>query len=148
MSKAHKRHIAKTITWRVIGTIDTIVLSWFITGDPITGVQIGMAEVVTKMVLYYLHERVWFNLEAGLTKTGNSRKRHIAKTFTWRMVGTLDTMILAWVISGDPMVGLKVGAAEIITKIVLYYLHERVWYNLDYGLTNRRSKDVRKYKSL
>ncbi len=148
MAKAHKRHIAKAITWRVIGTIDTILLSWFITGDPITGVQIGMAEVITKMVLYYLRERVWFNLEAGFTKTGNSRKRHIAKTFTWRVVGTLDTMILAWVISGDPMVGLKVGGAEVITKIVLYYLHERVWYKLDYGLTNRRSKDVRKHKTL
>jgi len=148
LAKAHKRHIAKAITWRVIGTIDTILLSWFITGDPITGVQIGMAEVITKMVLYYLRERVWFNLEAGFTKTGNSRKRHIAKTFTWRVVGTLDTMILAWVISGDPMVGLKVGGAEVITKIVLYYLHERVWYKLDYGLTNRRSKDVRKHKTL
>lgn len=147
MSKTHKRHIAKTITWRVIGTIDTFLLSWFITGDPITGVQIGMAEVITKMLLYYLHERVWFNMEAGFTKTG-SRKRHIAKTFTWRMVGTLDTMVLAWVISGDPMVGLKVGGAEVITKIVLYYLHERIWYKVDYGLTNRRSKNVRKYKSL
>lgn len=143
MSKAHKRHIAKAITWRVVGTIDTILLSWFITGDPVTGVQIGIAEVITKMILYYLHERVWFNLEANLTKTGNSRKRHIAKTFTWRLVGTIDTMILAGIISGDPMVGLKVGGAEVVTKMILYYLHERVWYKVDYGLTNRRSKNER-----
>lgn len=143
MAKSHKRHIAKTITWRVIGTIDTVLLSWFITGDPIIGVQIGMAEVITKMVLYYIHERIWFNMQAGVVKIGNSRKRHIAKTFTWRFVGTLDTMILAWIISGNPMVGLKVGGAEVITKIILYYLHERVWYKVDYGLTSRRSKNVR-----
>lgn len=140
MGKEYKRHIAKSITWRIIGTIDTFLLSWYITGDPLTGMQIGLAEVITKMVLYYFHEKVWFNVKAGVTKNGDSRKRHIAKTFTWRFVGTVDTMILAWVISGDPMVGLKVGGAEVITKMILYYLHERLWYRIDYGLSNRRSR--------
>lgn len=140
MGKEYKRHIAKSVTWRIIGTLDTFLLSWYITGDPMTGMQIGLAEVITKMVLYYFHEKVWFNVKAGVTKNGDSRKRHIAKTFTWRFVGTVDTMILAWLISGDPMVGLKVGGAEVITKMILYYLHERAWYKVDYGLTNRRSK--------
>jgi|TARA_R100000664_G_C2742927_1_gene131137 uncharacterized membrane protein len=57
-----------------------------------------------------------------------SKKRHIAKTITWRVVGTLDTMLLGWLVSGDPMIGLKVGALELITKMVLYYFHERAWY--------------------
>ena len=55
-----KRHIAKTITWRLIGTIDTIILSWIITGNLAVGMTIGGVEVVTKMVLYFLHERVWY----------------------------------------------------------------------------------------
>ena len=55
-----KRHIAKTITWRLVGTLDTIVLSWIISGSPTMGLKIGMAEVCTKMLLYYLHERAWF----------------------------------------------------------------------------------------
>ncbi|WP_262696580.1 DUF2061 domain-containing protein [Mesonia aquimarina] len=136
---SRKRHIAKTITWRMVGTIDTILLSWLITGDPLLGLSIGVAEVVTKMLLYYLHERVWFNL--NLSKEGEileSRKRHIAKTLTWRLVGTLDTMTLAWIISGDPMAGLQIGLAEVITKMLLYYLHERVWYKSSYGLTKER----------
>jgi len=54
------RHILKTITWRIIGTIDTIVLSWLITGSLTLGFSIGGVEVVTKMILYYLHERVWY----------------------------------------------------------------------------------------
>tara|TARA_Y100000385_G_C12909905_1_gene557933 strand:+ start:367 stop:582 length:216 start_codon:yes stop_codon:yes gene_type:complete len=54
------RHILKTITWRIIGTIDTIVLSWLITGSLTLGFSIGGIEVVTKMILYYLHERVWY----------------------------------------------------------------------------------------
>ena len=54
------RHILKTITWRMVGTIDTILLSWLITGNLETGVKIGGVEVITKMVLYYFHERVWY----------------------------------------------------------------------------------------
>ena len=58
--KSHKRHIAKAITWRIVGTLDTILLSWLITGNPLTGLKIGFAEITTKMLLYYLHERFWF----------------------------------------------------------------------------------------
>ena len=57
-------------------------------------------------------------------------RRHLAKALSWRVVGTLDTMLLGWLISGDPMVGVKVGAAELVTKIILYYAHERAWYRL------------------
>lgn len=135
IGRSRKRHIAKAITWRIIGTIDTILLSWFVTGDPWMGLKIGMAEVGTKMLLYYLHERVWFKV--NLSKAGiirESRVRHIAKTFTWRAVGTMDTMTLAWIITGNPLAGLKIGMSELLTKMILYYLHERVWYRVDYGL--------------
>ena len=138
---SYKRHIAKTITWRVVGTLDTILLSWFITGNPLSGLKIGIAEVTTKTILYYLHERVWYKI--NLTKDGvllESRKRHIAKTVTWRFIGTLDTMTLAWIISGNPLAALQIGFAEVITKMVLYYLHERAWYKVNFGL-NKRSKD-------
>ena len=136
---SRKRHIAKTITWRIVGTIDTILLSWIVTGDPLMGLSIGVAEVVTKMLLYYMHERVWFNVNLSKEgKTLESRKRHIAKTLTWRFVGTVDTMTLAWIISGDPMAGLQIGLAEVITKMVLYYFHERVWYRSAYGLTKEK----------
>jgi len=60
MTKDKLRHILKTITWRIVGTIDTIVLSWIITGDFKLGLKIGSIEVITKMILYYLHERVWY----------------------------------------------------------------------------------------
>nr|WP_321229328.1 DUF2061 domain-containing protein [uncultured Psychroserpens sp.] len=141
--QSHKRHIAKTITWRIVGTIDTIILSWIISGDPMTGLKIGSAEVVTKMLLYYFHERAWFKI--NLSKEGEvleSRKRHIAKTFTWRLIGTVDTMLIAWMISGDPLTGLKIGFAEVVTKMLLYYFHERFWYKLNYGLSKRNKEDI------
>lgn len=135
---SHKRHLLKAISWRMIGTLDTMLLAWLISGNPLTGVKIGVAEVITKIGLYYLHERAWFKIDLNKNgKFANSQYRHIAKTITWRIVGTVDTMILAWVISGDPMIGLKVGLAEVLTKMILYYLHERLWYRINFGLDRK-----------
>ena len=58
----YKRHLLKTISWRIIGTLDTILLSWIITGNWKWGVAIGTTEVITKMVLYFVHERAWYKL--------------------------------------------------------------------------------------
>tara|TARA_R110002073_G_scaffold72537_1_gene177607 strand:- start:632569 stop:632805 length:237 start_codon:yes stop_codon:yes gene_type:complete len=70
-----------------------------------------------------------------------SRKRHIAKTITWRLIATATTIALAWIISGDPMVGLKVGGWEFFIKMFLYYVHERAWYKVDFGLLKRKFKE-------
>ena len=69
-----------------------------------------------------------------------SKSRSLLKTFSWRIVGTLDTMALGWIITGSPLVGLKIGALELVTKFVLYYLHERAWVKCKYGI----DKDVKK----
>jgi len=68
-----------------------------------------------------------------------SKKRHIAKTFTWRLIATSTTVILAWIISGDPMIGLQVGGWEFFIKMFLYYVHERTWYKINFGLSNRKN---------
>ena len=137
---SRKRHVVKTITWRFVGTIDTIILSWIISGDPLTALKIGGAEVVTKMLLYYCHERVWFKIKFGLGLNATSHLRHVFKSISWRIIGTIDTMLLAWIISGNAMTGLKIGLVEVVTKMVLYYLHERAWYKIDFGVENRRKK--------
>ena len=67
-----------------------------------------------------------------------SYKRHIFKTVTWRIVGTLDTFLLSWLITGNIKIGLTIGGVEIITKMILYYFHERLWYNLSkFGVKNK-----------
>ena len=57
---SHSRHIAKAVSWRVIGSVDTIVIAWIITGSIQVGAAVGGVEIVTKTVLYYFHERVWY----------------------------------------------------------------------------------------
>ena len=63
-----------------------------------------------------------------------SRKRHILKTITWRIIGTMDTMLIGWLVSSDPLIGLSIGGFELITKTVLYYFHERIWYKSKFGV--------------
>lgn len=66
---SYKRHIAKTVSWRVIGTLDTIVLSGIITGSWELGLAIGGVEVFTKMILYFFHERIWYKyIKFGIKK--------------------------------------------------------------------------------
>ena len=62
-----------------------------------------------------------------------SKTRTILKTISWRIVGTLDTMALGWIITGDCLVGLKIGALELFTKFILYYFHERIWLRCKFG---------------
>ncbi|WP_340202242.1 DUF2061 domain-containing protein [Ascidiimonas sp. W6] len=58
-SGSHKVSLLKAISWRVIGTIDTMVISYLLTGNLKVAFSIGSIEVISKMLLYYLHERVW-----------------------------------------------------------------------------------------
>ena len=62
-------------------------------------------------------------------------KKFFAKTVTWRIIGTLDTMLLGWLISGDPLIGIQIGGLELFTKMILYYFHERAWYASNWGVT-------------
>ena len=62
-----------------------------------------------------------------------TKLRSLLKTLSWRIVGTIDTMFLGWLITGSPLVGLKIGALELVTKFGLYYLHERVWLRCKLG---------------
>tara|TARA_B110000046_G_C12842310_1_gene334153 strand:- start:39 stop:284 length:246 start_codon:yes stop_codon:yes gene_type:complete len=70
-----------------------------------------------------------------------SVKRHIAKTITWRIVGTLDTMMIGWLITGNLFTGLKIGGVEVITKMILYFFHERLWFNINIGLPHRKENE-------
>tara|TARA_B110000285_G_scaffold47143_1_gene53130 strand:+ start:648 stop:887 length:240 start_codon:yes stop_codon:yes gene_type:complete len=70
------RHVLKTITWRIIGTIDTILIGWLVSGDPMVGLTIGSFEVFTKMILYFIHERVWYKVNLGVKRDGDNEKLH------------------------------------------------------------------------
>ena len=57
--ESHQRSIVKAVTWRIIGTLDTFLLSLLVTGNAKYAVSIASVEALTKIILFYLHERVW-----------------------------------------------------------------------------------------
>ena len=133
--KLSKRHLAKTVTWRFIATADTILLSFFFSGNIFSGLKIGFFEVFTKMILYYVHERIWFK-----SRFRKRRIRHILKTISWRFIGTVDTIFISTLIIGNINAGLKIGLAETLTKMFFYFMHEKLWFRINFGLEDRESK--------
>lgn len=62
------RSLAKAVSWRITGTIDTFIISWIITGYVLLATGIAFTEIMTKIVLFWLHERVWNQVKWGRTK--------------------------------------------------------------------------------
>jgi uncharacterized membrane protein len=142
MRESKKRSFIKGVTWRAIGTLDTIFLSWLITGDLSKALRIGGFEVFTKTILYFIHERVW--LFIGKKRHQDSHFTSFAKAVSWRVVGTLDTILIAFVVikftGGHEDLKVPalyqastIGLAELFTKILLFYLHERAWNRVSFG---------------
>ena len=150
-----KRSVAKAFSWRLVGTIDTLILSYVLITylGPVFGLEssegealqaasyIAITEVITKMGLYFLHERFWVWLAWGTSVVNGKRKetyaRTTTKTATWRTLASLDTMLLAWFFTGSIATAISIGGLEVITKLILYFFHERIWSNIQFGIIHQ-----------
>lgn len=70
MAEKHYRSVVKALSWRATGTMDTILISFLITGHAKMAISIGFVELFTKIFLYYIHERIWNRLSFGRVKEG------------------------------------------------------------------------------
>ena len=140
----YKRHIAKAITWRVFSFITTFVLVLLIfhkeenATDIASGIAIG--EFFFKLLLYLVHERIWYHINFDFDIV--SRVRHLAKSVTWRIVGSFTTFGLALFLTKNhpemASMATKVVVAELFVKLLVYYWHERIWYHLKYGVMHKK----------
>jgi len=71
---SNAKSLLKSISWRIVGTIDTVIISYFITGELVMAISIGSVEIFSKIILYYFHERVWES--APKIKTNDTRKEY------------------------------------------------------------------------
>ena len=67
MSDTGKRSFAKAVTWRLTGTLDTFIISWLITGQLHLAGGIALTEVLTKICIFWVHERIWNKINWGRT---------------------------------------------------------------------------------
>ncbi|WP_234035000.1 DUF2061 domain-containing protein [Aurantiacibacter sediminis] len=146
------RSVAKAISWRAVGTLDTLILSYLLITylGPFFGMElaqedavktaglIAATEVATKLILYFLHERAWQAIQWGKNpaseRSRETMRRTTVKTALWRTIASLDTFLLAWFFTGNAATALSIGGLEIFTKLILYFIHERVWGRLPFGI--------------
>lgn len=137
--ESRKVSLLKGITWRIIGTMDTIFLSWLFTGDVSKALKIGGIELFTKIFLFYIHDRAWIFFKIGkkqvISKTGqisyeDRHWRSLIKGISWRILGSIDTMIIAFFVTGNTKQAFEIGFTEVFTKMILFYLHERFWLRI------------------
>ena len=134
--ESHLRSLIKGISWRIIATSDTILIVLLITCS--TGhcsldnaIKIGALEFLFKFIVYYLHERIWQNPFRNGTL---SSKKILYKTISWRIVATTMTFIISGtVLNAFNEIALYIALVELVTKFVLYYLHEKMWLKLPLG---------------
>ncbi len=76
------KSLLKAVSWRIVGTIDTMIISYIVTGKLTLAFTIGSVEVVTKTLLYYFHERIWAHIHRirlkGLIKKNDKQYRTFA----------------------------------------------------------------------
>lgn len=71
------------------------------------------------------HLKKAFNRSSGPKK--DSKFKSIAKAVSWRILGTFDTIVISYLITGELKMAFSIGTIEVFSKILLYYVHERVW---------------------
>ena len=139
MNVTKKRSLLKSISWRVLGSIDTFILSLIIinySSDLYSynlAFYIASMEIITKIFLYYFHERIWNLFKIGRLFDRVNRTRSFIKAVTWRITASLDTFILSYVITGRFDWATSIAIFEIVTKAFLYYFHERIWNKYNWG---------------
>lgn len=69
------------------------------------------------------------NIWKGSAKSSNMRS--ILKSISWRVTASIDTFLIAWVVTGNPMMGGGIALGEILTKLIWYYVHERIWAHIN-----------------
>jgi len=62
------------------------------------------------------------------------RSRSLAKALSWRITGTLDTLLISYLLTGDVMFAFKLSSIEVISKFIIYYFHERAWGKVSFGV--------------
>ena len=74
VKETHLRSVSKGISWRIIATITTVTIVFLITGRIDTALEIGAIEVAAKIIIYYVHERVWLLIPQGISRNDKNHQ--------------------------------------------------------------------------
>ncbi len=141
--ESHIRSIVKGISWRLVATVDTVLVVLLVTclfdecSLELAGMIAG-AEFIIKLLIYYVHERIWQNFRKDKEVT---QKRTLIKSLSWRAVATSTTFLISgYMLDSFTEIALFIAVTELFTKFVLYYFHERLWLKIPLGDFRKKFK--------
>ena len=142
MKVTKNRSLIKSISYRVIGFINTFLVCFFVINDGVNektikySLYLALLVLIIKSITYYLHERFWNIFDFGrLNKTVN-KMRSFLKALTWRIAASTITFFSAILITSNLYLTKSIVIYEFINGIIIYYIHERVWNKINWGRIN------------
>ena len=140
--ESHERSLVKGISWRIIATTDTFLVVFIITCvldqcSVENALKIGFIEFFLKLLIYYAHERAWLQLIKSFIF---SKQQSLLKTISWRLVATTTTFLISGAVLNEfNEIALFIALLELISKFILYYIHERIWIKIPLGLNKKNN---------
>ena len=139
MKVSKNRSFLKSISYRIVGFINTFLIIFFVinygTNEKafIYPLYLALLVLVIKSVAYYIHERLWNKFDFGRLKKTVIKMRSLFKALTWRIVASTITLISAILITSNFDWTKSIVIYEFINGIFIYYVHERIWNKLNWG---------------
>ena len=127
------RSLAKTVSWRVIATAMTFVVSYFWLQDVASSLALAIVANLLKTLAYYAHERGWNSCSWGRYAYSEGRLRSVVKSMSWRAVAAIITLGASYFWLPDLKDALLFVAAAMTVKALIYYFHERFWNGVQWG---------------
>ena len=142
MKVTKNRSLIKSISYRVIGFVNTFLISFLVINDGVNektikySLYLALLVLIIKAITYYLHERFWNIFDFGRLNITVSKMRSILKALTWRIAASTITLISAILITSNLEWTKSIVIYEFINGILIYYVHERIWNRLNWGRIN------------
>ncbi len=139
MKVTKNRSLLKSISYRVIGFVNTFLISFFVINDGVNentfkySFYLAFLVLIIKTITYYLHERFWNILDFGRLNKTVKKIRSFLKTLTWRIAASTITFISAILITSNLDWTKSIVIYEFMNGILIYYIHERIWNRVDWG---------------
>ena len=122
-TKSRKSSLAKSVVWRLMGIIVLASVTYFFTRQWITTTLITVTHHATFVVVFYLHERIWFRFKKDI-----GRWRNIIKAFTYEIIlGMLIGGLIVFIYTDEWSKVTAITGTYTVIKIIMYYFYDRIW---------------------
>jgi uncharacterized membrane protein len=135
MPDTHKRTIIKTISYRVINTLVTFLMTFLLFGvSAALAGSVALAQIVLGSTIFYLYDRVWLRVSWARENIHEDVKRSIVKTIGYRLIVLCAGFVIARLIltsSNETAVWWTITL--MVLSMMFYYVHERIWLKIKWG---------------